>query len=183
MKKLVRILSLLIFAMFIWGVVKTQAQAPHTPTDDEVNAVARQLYCPVCENIPLDVCPTQACAEWRDLIRLKLSEGWSADQIKAYFAQQYGDRVLAAPPARGLNWLVYVLPPIAILAGVYILFRVFKDWKQPSASAAATGNPAVGTTEDLPTATTTPSSATSTSTVSASDDPYIARLEEELKKR
>lgn len=28
--------------------------APATPTDDEVNAVASQLYCPVCENVPLD---------------------------------------------------------------------------------------------------------------------------------
>ncbi len=31
------------------------------PTDDEVNRIAKQLYCPVCENTPLDVCPTQAC--------------------------------------------------------------------------------------------------------------------------
>jgi cytochrome c-type biogenesis protein CcmH/NrfF len=28
------------------------------PTDDEVNAIASQLYCPVCENIPLDACGT-----------------------------------------------------------------------------------------------------------------------------
>ena len=83
---------------------QVSAQAP-TPSDDDVNAIARQLFCPVCENTPLDVCPTQACAQWRALIREKLSQGWTADQIKQYFADQYGARVLAEPPQQGLNWL------------------------------------------------------------------------------
>jgi cytochrome c-type biogenesis protein CcmH/NrfF len=77
-------------------------------TDDQVNAIARQMFCPVCENTPLDVCPTQACAEWRELIREKLAAGWSEAQIKQYFVDQFGDRVLAAPPARGINWLVSI---------------------------------------------------------------------------
>ena len=130
-------------------------------TDNEVNAIAKQLYCPVCENIPLDVCPTQACAEWRELIRLKISEGWNADRIKEYFALQYGDRVLAAPPARGLNWLVYVIPPVIVLGGVYILYRAFKTWKQPSPQAASTES------------TANPDEV----------DEYTLRIEEELKKR
>ena len=62
------------------------AQAP-TPTDDEVNRIAQQLYCPVCENTPLDVCPTEACRQWRDLIRQQLSEGWTEEQIQQYFVR------------------------------------------------------------------------------------------------
>ena len=87
-------------ALLVSGVVLAQDPTPVTVTDDQVNAVAKQLYCPVCENIPLDVCPTQACAQWRDLIREKLAAGWSEKQIKDYFVAQYGERVLAAPPAR-----------------------------------------------------------------------------------
>lgn len=136
-------------------------------TDDQVNAVAKQLYCPVCENIPLDVCPTQACAEWRELIRLKLAEGRSTNWIKDYFAQQYGDRVLAQPPARGLNWLIYILPWLAILAGVYILFRAFKTWRKPLP-------------EEIDDA---PEGASAAAQKPASNDEYISRLEEELKKR
>ena len=41
----------------------------------EVNAIASQLYCPVCESTPLDVCPTEACRQWRDVIRTMLTEG------------------------------------------------------------------------------------------------------------
>ena len=60
----------LVFLMLM-GVGSVYAQ-DDSPTDDEVNAVASQLYCPVCENIPLDVCPTQACEQWRATIREKL---------------------------------------------------------------------------------------------------------------
>ena len=64
-------------------------------TPNDVNRVARQLYCPVCPNTPLDVCETQACSDWRELIRTKLNAGESDRQIIDYFVAQYGERVLA----------------------------------------------------------------------------------------
>ena len=133
------------------------AQEP-TPTDDEVNRIAHQLYCPVCENTPLDVCPTEACRQWRDLIRQQLSDGWSEQQIQQYFVEQYGARVLAVPPRTGLNWVIYVLPPLIILGGVILLIRSFRSWKEPVAAPAQ------------------PSS-------TAAPDEYIQRMEDELKKR
>lgn len=134
------------------------------PTDDEVNAIAKQLYCPVCENTPLDVCPTEACRQWRELIRLQLSEGKTEEEIKQYFVDNYGARVLAEPPRTGLNWLVYILPPMFILAGAFILFRSFQAWTKPKAVETASSlNEEAGEASDK--------------------DPYIARLEEELKNR
>lgn len=100
------------------------------PTDDQVNAIAKDLYCPVCENIPLDVCPTQACAQWRALIKEKMIAGWSKDEIKQYFVDQYGDRVLAQPPARGLNLLVYILPPVVFIGGIVVVYLNLKKIKK-----------------------------------------------------
>lgn len=133
------------------------AQEP-LPSDDEVNAIAKQLYCPVCENIPLDVCPTQACQQWRQVIRDKLGEGWSEDQIKTYFVDQYGDRVLAEPPPRGLNLLVYIVPPVVFLAGVLVLVQAMRAWRSPQ--------PVEISPADL-----------------KDDDEYIKRMEEELARR
>jgi cytochrome c-type biogenesis protein CcmH len=161
MKKTAWLAPLFILALFIAGEAAAQAA---TPSDDQVNAIARQLYCPVCENIPLDVCPTQACAQWRELIREKLAAGWTAAQIKQYFVDQYGDRVLGVPPARGLNWLVYILPPVAILFGAFILLRAFRAWR----AASAAGMPAA----QAP-----------LSSNLQKDDEYIKRLEEELRNR
>jgi len=125
-------LTLLTLSLFVLANV-AQAQGP-TPSDDDVNRVARQLYCPVCENIPLDVCPTQACAEWRADIRDRLAQGWTDEQIKAHFAEQYGDRVLAQPPARGLNLLLYLLPLLALGAGAVIIYRFLRRAPTPMAN-------------------------------------------------
>src|SRR6266496_6513880 len=111
----------------LW-VLPVSAQGP-TPTDDDVNRVARQLYCPVCENTPLDVCPTEACRQWRDLIRSMLAEGKSDAQIKQYFVDHYGARVLAEPPNRLVTYLV---PAVVILLGAFLLFRGFQMWMKPS---------------------------------------------------
>jgi cytochrome c-type biogenesis protein CcmH len=162
-KKLLFPILLVLIALAVFsGMALAQDGASPMPSDDDVNAIAKQLYCPVCENIPLDVCGTQACAQWRELIREKLSQGWTEAQIKQYFVDQYGDRVLAAPPARGLNWLVYLVPPLVILLGVFILYKALRAWRQPSTVAAP---PAAASAPD------------------ASADEYVKRLEEELSKR
>ena len=149
-----------LLAVFSVGGVSAQEMPPSEPSDDQVNAIAKQLYCPVCENIPLDVCPTQACAQWRELIREKLAEGWTENEIKTYFVAQYGDRVLASPPATGLNWLIYIIPPVVIIAGAFILFRALRAWRQTPA--------------ELP---------DQDQTLKEADDKYVAQLEEELNKR
>lgn len=152
------VFSVLTLALLMAGTVL--AQEP-LPSDDEVNAIAKQLYCPVCENIPLDVCPTQACQQWRQVIRDKLSEGWGEDQIKTYFVDQYGDRVLAEPPPRGLNLLVYIVPPLAFLAGAVVLFQAMKAWRTQPIETNGSAAPS-----EL-----------------SEDDEYIKRMEEELARR
>lgn len=139
------------------------AQQP-TPSDDAVNAIASQLFCPVCENTPLDVCPTQACAQWRELIREKLAAGWSETQIIEYFIEQYGARVVGVPPAEGQNlmlyWLLYLILGVSVLGGVFFLYKAVRGRNQPAEKqppAEAVGQPA-------------PSE-------------YLDRMEEELKRR
>src|SRR5512139_3729312 len=124
----------LLLALLLAGLwaAPVSAQEP-TPTDDEVNRVAKQLYCPVCESTPLDVCPTEACRQWRDLIRSMLAEGKSDEEIKQYFVTQYGASVLDEPPNRLVSYLV---PAVVILLGAFLLFRGFQMWMKPSIAEA-----------------------------------------------
>jgi cytochrome c-type biogenesis protein CcmH len=99
-------------------------------SDDEVNEVAKDLYCPVCESTPLDVCPTQACADWRELIRTKLSAGETQQDVLDYFARQYGDGVLANPPRRGVSLVVlWVLPVLLVVLGGLLFFRMLRGMR------------------------------------------------------
>ncbi|KAF0107742.1 MAG: cytochrome c-type bioproteinis protein CcmH [Anaerolineaceae bacterium] len=141
-----------------------RAQTPTPPSDDAVNAIARELFCPICQNTPLDVCPTEACRQWRELIRQMLAEGKSEAEIKQFFVDNYGARVLSAPPAEGINWLAYIVPPVMFLGGALLLFQAFRTWKRTAeepADGAAAGK----------------------RSAPAADDEYVSRLEAELKKR
>jgi len=129
------LLIAMLLSALAFGTVQAQGEQP---TDDEVNAVAKGLYCPVCPNTPLDVCETTACKQWRESIREKLAQGWSQGQIEQFFVSQYGDRVLATPPATGLNWLVYLLPPVGFVAGALILAQAVR-FRPPKHSC--TGRP------------------------------------------
>lgn len=158
-------LQVLILVLILTGVWAGAAAAQSsTPSDDEVNAIAKQLYCPVCENTPLDVCPTEACRQWRELIRQQLADGWTEDQIKQYFVDNYGARVLSEPPRTGLNWVVYLLPPALILAGAFVLFRAMRNWTKPS--SAETGPAPVEAAPPPPV-----------------QDEYISKFEAEMRKR
>ena len=151
------LLAVICLAGFTYQKAAAQQAAP-TPSDDQVNEVARQLYCPVCENIPLDVCPTTACAQWRDLIRQQLAAGKTAAEIKDYFVVQYGDRVLAVPPRRGINWLLYILPPLVIVLGAFVLYLVLRRMRRLVSPLPAAPEPGAG-------------------------DEYLARVEEALRQR
>jgi cytochrome c-type biogenesis protein CcmH len=134
-----RLLLLLISALaslLAFSVAYAQSDQPGTPTDDDVNRVAKQLYCPVCPNTPLDVCQTKACEDWRAQIRDELTQGWSDQQIIDYFVSQYGERVLAEPQRRGFTSFVWLLPVLAILLGIGIVYEILRGWRTRQSTAA-----------------------------------------------
>lgn len=128
-----RLSGLLVALWFALAAPRAFAQAPSV--DNEVLRIAKGLYCPVCPATPLDVCSTQACVQWRDLIKQKLLAGENEEQIRAYFVAQYGDRVLGAPPPEGFNLGAYLLPFLLLLAGGGVLFLTLRGWVKSRAHA------------------------------------------------
>jgi cytochrome c-type biogenesis protein CcmH len=157
--------ALLLTLLFLVGTAVAQTAV----TDDQVNEVAKELYCPVCENTPLDVCHTQACADWRAVIRTQLSEGRTRQEIFDYFAAQYGNQVLATPPRRGLNWLLWLWPALALVVGGFFFARYLRTLRV-----------AADATPPLPRA---PQTAVTPSRPSPLPDDYLARIERELEER
>ncbi|MFK7801739.1 MAG: cytochrome c-type biogenesis protein CcmH [Anaerolineae bacterium] len=92
-------------------------------TDDDVNRVAHELFCPTCESLPVDVCPTEVCSDWRAEIRSQLEAGETDAEILAYFAARYGTGVLANPPARGLGSFFWIGPILVVVLGLFIFGR------------------------------------------------------------
>lgn len=155
-----RLLFPLLIALFIVPSVFAQ----RTITTDEVNTLSKGLYCPVCESEPLDTCGTQACKEWREEIRAQLSSGLSQEEIYTDFVDRYGMRVLAQPPAEGLNLILWLGIPAVLLIGGYFFSTYMRRISRPVASQTTIS-------------VITPQAPTS---IPADADDYLSRIEAEL---
>jgi cytochrome c-type biogenesis protein CcmH len=133
-----------------------------TPTPNQINVIAKELWCPLCNGVRLDNCELQACIQMKEVIAQKLMAGESRDQIRAYFVQQYGDVVLGAPSNEGFNRVVWLMPVLVSLVAVGWLVFLVRSWTKRRPPVAA--------------APVTPAAATP-----ASKDAYLKRVDEELK--
>ncbi len=173
LRRLAIVLALLVavFSMVL-PVVAQEGDTSEVSTseisDDEVNDVAKDLFCPVCESTPLDVCPTQACADWRELIRTQLSEGQTKEDVFDYFARQYGDGVLARPPRRRFNLILWFFPVAAIVLGGVFFSRYLRNLREEGGDDAV-----LETAVSAPITPTTPAKP-------ATINDYMAQIESEL---
>jgi cytochrome c-type biogenesis protein CcmH len=129
------VVALILLAVLLLGVylffaaipvAAAQGDVPVAPvTDDEVNDIAKKLYCPVCENITLDTCGTAACADWRYEIRLQLEAGKTEKDIIEDFVLRFGDRVVGTPLDPLLRILSLVTPWLLIGVGLFAGGRFF----------------------------------------------------------
>ena len=143
------------------------AQQGPPPTLDQINAVARELYCPLCNGVRLDTCELQACIQMRQVISDKLAGGVPKEQIKQEFVAEYGPKVLGEPPRSGLDLLAWIIPIAAIVAGAAWLLYTARRWtRQPEAAPAS-----------IPASLGTEAEATA---AAASTDAYLAQVEADL---
>ncbi len=139
---------------------------PIAVSDDAVNAVSRNLYCPVCQNVTLEVCPTDACARWREQVRELLAQGKSEEEVRQYFIDKFGMRTVGAP-VDTLGRLLTIGVPfgLIVIIGALLAVRVYRR-RGPA-----------GSSPDEPDTEETPES------ISAELAGYREQLEAELKER
>jgi cytochrome c-type biogenesis protein CcmH len=71
----------------------------------------------------------------RGIIRERLAAGDSPEQVKAYFVDKYGLWILLAPPREGFNLLVWVVPCVALAAGLVLVIFLLRRWSRRAAAA------------------------------------------------
>ncbi len=123
-----------------FATVRAQA-VPDGVTADEINTVARELWCPLCSGVRLDACELKACQQMKEMIGLKLAEGEDTDSIRTYFVAQYGPQVLGEPTWEGINWLAWVLPFVVLAIGGYFMWHTVRRMVRPTSAAAPAGAP------------------------------------------
>ena len=96
-----------------------------------------RLRCPVCQGMPIGESPSPMAQDMMQQVREQLKEGRTATEVEQYYVERYGEWVLLQPPLHGFNWLLWLLPPVALLLLGLTARRRRGDPAPASASASA----------------------------------------------
>lgn len=111
--------------------------APAAAAACNAAALEGEIMCPTCDGQTLDQSQAPAAQDVKAFIRERSRAGATCAEIKAQLVDDFGERILAAPPKEGFNLLAWILPIAGLAAGG--LAVAFAAWRW---SRARTGEPA-----------------------------------------
>ena len=132
--------SLLVVFLLIAMPARAANDAPRADVESAARAIYGDFMSPYCPGLLLADCRSQAAAELRNEIRAQLEAGLSERDIRDRLEAHFGEKLLAAPHARGLGLVAWVVPFAAVglgLSGTLLWLRAQRSRATPPASVDA----------------------------------------------
>ncbi len=121
---MIRLLLSLFFALAFclgsatYSVAQTAETAPNASSADveqTARAVGKQLRCVVCQNQSIEESDAELAADMRRIVRERLREGATEDEVIAMMRDRYGDYVLLNPPVQANTAVLWGTPLLLVL--------------------------------------------------------------------
>jgi cytochrome c-type biogenesis protein CcmH len=113
-------------ALAVGAVIVAAAGGPDQPRtrEQQVQAIAAELRCPVCQNLSVADSPSETARLIRADIGRRLRLGQDPEEVRAAFVARYGEWIDLSPDSGGLGVVVWAAPAAALVVGgiVAILF-------------------------------------------------------------
>jgi cytochrome c-type biogenesis protein CcmH len=101
-----------------------------------VNEVAREVRCPSC-NTPLDTSSAPVALDMKEYIAERIDQGWTKQRIIDGLVAEFGREVLTTPPKSGFDLVAWIVPALAVAAGLAALPFVARAWSRRRGSGPA----------------------------------------------
>ncbi|MDG2033109.1 MAG: cytochrome c-type biogenesis protein CcmH [Rhodospirillales bacterium] len=88
--------------------------------------ISKDIRCVVCQNQSIDDSDAPLARDLRVLIRQRLLEGDSDQEVISYLVSRYGDFVLLNPPVKGATLFLWFGPVVFALLGLLGLVLYFR---------------------------------------------------------
>lgn len=124
------------------------AAADPQALEREAKQLEGKLMAPCCWAQQVSLHQSPAADEIKQNVRKLLAEGKTSQQILDIYVAEYGDRILAEPPARGFSRLIYVAPWVFLFASVGLVVVVIRRLRAVSPVPARAERAAAPPTDD-----------------------------------
>ena len=102
------------------------ASATAAPSPSDLEA---ELVCPTCKTT-LDQSDAPIARRMKQIIRARLAEGATEQQIKDELVAQFGPGVIAEPPKSGFDLLAWLVPLGILAAGAVGVAAIAWGWRR-----------------------------------------------------
>src|SRR3954454_4459902 len=111
--------------------------------------IESEVMCPICGTL-LELSDSPQAQREKAYIRHLISEGKTKQQIEDALVAQYGNAVLANPPASGFDLSAYLVPALAILAAAVAIALGVWRWRRSGRRGPPGGSaePPLGESEE-----------------------------------
>ena len=121
-------------------------------TESRFNDLGHRMMCKCGCNQVLLECNHVGCSysdRMRGELQAALQRGDSDDLVLQAFVQKYGATVLAAPTTTGFNRIAWIMPFVALGAGIFGVVYVVKMWRGRPQTVTETAGAAPPPSDDV----------------------------------
>ena len=83
--------------------------------------ISKNVRCMTCQNQSIDESNAPLAKDLRILIRDKIKEGKKDEEIYKFLTDRYGDFILLKPPLNSKNLILWLLPFVFFILGIYVV--------------------------------------------------------------
>ena len=94
---------------------------------NKTREISQNIKCLVCQNQSIDESNSEIAKDLKVLIKNKLKDGVSDDEIYNFLRDRYGDSILLKPPLKTNTILLWFLPFIILVFGSFFVIKFFKS--------------------------------------------------------
>jgi len=131
-KKIIKILFIFLFQFLISGsyAVEPDEILIDKNQEDIARNISQNIRCMVCQNQSIDESNAPLAKDLRILIRDKIKEGKTDKEIYKFLTDRYGDFILLKPPLKLNTYILWFLPFVFLIIGIFIVFLHNKKSKK-----------------------------------------------------
>lgn len=112
-----RVLLLILIAGAVWAVEPGEF-LDDPAQESRARDISKGLRCLICRNESIDESDADLARDLRLLVRERIVEGDSDEEVFAFVVERYGEYVLLNPRREGINLALWAAAPILLLAGL-----------------------------------------------------------------
>ena len=133
----VLLILLLLWPATLWAVQPDEV-LDNPVLEERAREISKGLRCPVCQNESIDESHANIAKDLRLLVRDRLVDGDTDQEVVDFIVARYGEFVLLKPTIGGSNWLLWAAGPLMLLVamGVGLMYLRGRE-KAPAAQEEA----------------------------------------------